>query len=86
MDRINAPFNIFCVRLADDAVSRINDFAKGNQGITLAAFWNFAEMMLLDALDFSYKVGGQELVRENMRLFQERISQHRRKEGFSCLH
>ena len=69
-------FDDFCNNLASDTIDRIYDFAGDDDNLRLNAFWNFAEMILFDAVRFSHHRGGNELAVSSLRVFETRMREH----------
>ena len=49
---------------------------KNDDKMRLDAFWNFAEIILLDAVKYSHHIGGEELAVSSLKIFEERMRNH----------
>ncbi len=66
----------FVNSLARDTIDRIYDSAGDDDKMRLDAFWNFAEIILLDAVKYSHHIGGEELAVSSLKIFKERMRNH----------
>ena len=68
-------FTVFCNHLAHDAVERIDDYSQGDERIRTTVIWSLAEIILHEAIQHAYSVGGTKLVAMDMAVFRERMQE-----------